>query len=201
MNANLRIGIQGGAGSFNHQALELGMRRQRIQDYELVFLFTTEAVLSALQAGEVDRGQFALYNSIGGPVKETIEGIGRFAFKVLDWYSIPVAHALICKKGVELAQIRTILTHPQVFKQCEGNLRKHYDRIEQKRGEGEMIDPARVAQALRDDELPDDHATLSCRALSDVYGLKILATDLQDRSDNATTFLYVTRGNRDVTGM
>ena len=192
MNGNLRIGIQGGEGSFNYQALELGMRRQRVQDYEPVFLFTTEAVLSALQAGMVDRGQFALYNSTCGPVEETMEAIGRFTFEVLDWYSIPIAHALICKKGVELAQIRTILTHPKVLEQCEGNLREHYDWIEQKRGEGDMIDPAMAAQALRDDELPDDHATLSCRALSDVYGLKILATDLQDRSENATTFLYIT---------
>ena len=202
MNANLRIGIQGGEGSFNYQALvELGMRRQGVQDYEPVFLFTTEAVLSALQAGKVDRGQFALYNSTCGPVEETMEaiGMGRFTFEVLDSYSIPIAHALICKKGVELAQIRTILTHPKVLEQCEGNLRKHYDWIEQKRGEGDMIDPARAAQALRDDELPDDHATLSCSALSDVFGLKILATDLQDSSDNATTFLYITQGNRDVT--
>ena len=143
MNGNLRIGIQGGEGSFNYQALELGMRRQRVQDYEPVFLFTTEAVLSALQAGMVDRGQFALYNSTCGPVEETMEAIGRFTFEVLDWYSIPIAHALICKKGVELAQIRTILTHPKVLEQCEGNLREHYDWIEQKRGEGDMIDPDR----------------------------------------------------------
>jgi prephenate dehydratase len=39
---------------------------------EIHYLYTTKAVLEALQQGSIDYGQFALYNSIGGLVEETL---------------------------------------------------------------------------------------------------------------------------------
>ena len=191
IQAQVKIGIQGGAGSFNHQALQLGIQRRRLSNVDVDFLFTTDAVLSALQEGRLDYGQFALYNSLGGPVSETLDAIGCYQFEVVESYGITIEHSLICKKGVQLEQIKTIISHPHAIKQCENTLRYHASRFVIKSGEGEMIDPARVAQALRDNELPDDHATLSSHLIADVYDLDLVARGWQDKSDNVTTFLLV----------
>jgi prephenate dehydratase len=83
------------------------------------------------------------------------------------------------------------MTHPQVLKECQQNLTRRYSHLEQTVAVGEQIDPAAVAQALSAGRLPASIATLSSRALAEVYGLRILDTDLQDRPDNATTFLFV----------
>ena len=188
---SLTIGIQGGAGSFNDEALQHYMRQQGVATYETVYLHTTARVLKALQKGRVARGQIAIHSTLGGLVEESVMLLGRYRFEVIDWYTRPTRHCLIGRPEVDLASVKTLMTHPQVLKECQQNLTRRYSHLEQTVAVGEQIDPAAVAQALSAGRLPASIATLSSRALAEVYGLRILDTDLQDRPDNATTFLFV----------
>ena len=188
---SLTIGIQGGAGSFNDEALQYYMQTQGVSIYEPVYLHTTARVLEALQEGRVARGQFTIHSTIGGLVEESVALLGRYRFEVIDWYTRPTRHCLIGRPEVDLASVKTLMTHPQVLKECRQNLARRYPHLEQTVAAGEQIDPAAVAQALSEDRLPATIATLSSRALAAVYGLKILDTELQDSPDNATTFLFV----------
>lgn len=187
----IKIGVQGGPGSFNDVAVKFYTETRHVSPYEVVYLFTSEAVLSALAGKEIDYGQFALYNSRRGAVEETMRSIGPHRFQVVDWYSIPVTHHLICRQDVAIAEIATIMTHPQVLSQCRATLREKYPHLHFIQGEGEMIDPARVASALKNGDIPPSVATLGCKSIAHVYGLKIIDSDLQDESNNETTFLLV----------
>jgi len=186
-----RIGVQGGPGSFNDEAVKFYADMCHVSSCEVVYLYTSEAVLAALTRKEIDYGQFALYNSRGGVVEETMRSIGPHRFQVVDWYSIPVSHHLICLQEADIAGIETIMTHPQVFSQCRQTLRQRYPHLRFMEGAGEMIDPARVAAALKNGEISPSVATLGCQSIANVYGLKIIDSDLQDDSDNETTFLLV----------
>ena len=188
---SLTIGIQGGAGSFNDEALQHYMQQQGVSIYEPVYLHTTTRVLEALQDGLVARGQFAIHSTIGGLVEEAVALLGRYRFEVIDWYTRPTRHCLIGRPEVDLASVKTLMTHPQALKECQQTLARRYPHLEQTVAAGEQIDPAAVAQALSEDRLPATIATVSSRALAEVYGLRILDTDLQDSPDNATTFLFV----------
>ena len=188
---SLTIGIQGGAGSFNDEALQHYMQQQGVPIYEPVYLHATARVFNALQEGRVARGQFAIHSTIGGLVEESVVLLGRYRFEVIDWYTRPTRHCLIGRPEVDLASVKTLMTHPQVLKECQQNLTRCYPHLEQTVAAGEQIDPAAVAQALSEGRLPATIATLSSRALAEFYGLKILDTDLQDSPDNATTFLFV----------
>ncbi|MBU4263112.1 MAG: hypothetical protein KKC76_14755 [Proteobacteria bacterium] len=187
----IRIGVQGGAGSFNDEAVKFYAQTRQVSSYEVVYLHTSAAVLAALAAKQINYGQFALYNSRGGVVEETMEAIGPNRFLVVDWYAIPVAHHLICRQEVDLAGIKTIMTHPQVISQCRETLRKRYPHLHFIQGEGDMIDPARVAVALHNGDIPLSVATLGCRSMAPAHGLKIIDSDLQDDTSNETTFLLV----------
>lgn len=183
---NLILGIQGGKGSFNEEAA-------RQFELEIVYLYTTENVLKALTEGAIDRGQFAIHNSAGGIVDESIEAMGKYNFKIVNKFAIKIAHALMIKKAVDFSQTDTIMTHPQVLAQCKQTLAKKYPYLKQTSGEGDLIDHAKVAEHLANNLLPDNIAVMGSKVLAEIYGLKIIEDNLQDLAENFTTFLQVER--------
>ncbi|HEX8355667.1 MAG TPA: hypothetical protein VF611_22360, partial [Pyrinomonadaceae bacterium] len=66
MTKRLTIGIQGGVGSFNEQALGTYLERRggAPGEVEIRYLYTTDNVLSELKSRTIDRGQFAVENSL-----------------------------------------------------------------------------------------------------------------------------------------
>lgn len=193
MNKKIRIGIQGGKGSFNDEAILTYLTKNTDIDAEIHYLYTTENVLRALHEGTINLGQFAVRNTLGGEVQESAEAMKKYTSKVIAEYAIPIAHALMIRKDASMDEITEILTHPQVIAQCKTTLAKKYPQLEQKVGEGEFVDPAFVARQLSEKKLPKNIATMSSKVLAQIYGLDIVETDMQDKKDNFTTFLLVER--------
>jgi len=191
----LVVGIQGGRGSFNEEAALYYMSRNPEMSYELKYLHTTENVLRALHEGVVDRGQFAIHNSLGGIVTETVEATARYRFEIIEEFAIKIAHALMTAKDNDFANVDTIMTHDQVLRQCRTNLGKKYGKLKQTSGEGDMIDHAKVAELLSRGELPKNIATMGSKVLAKIYNLKIIEDNLQDLDENFTSFLWVQRPN------
>jgi arogenate dehydrogenase (NADP+), plant len=189
----LTIGIQGGTGSFNEEAVMYWLDRSGIKNYKLKYLYTTEHVLAALHAGEIDRGQFAIHNSVGGVVGESIEAMARYKFKIIEEFAIKIAHALMIRSDADYGEITTIMAHPQVFAQCRRTLSEKYPHLEQTHGEGNLIDHAEVAKQLGAKKLPKHVATMGSQVLAELYGLKVVEDNLQDAQENYTSFLLVSR--------
>jgi prephenate dehydratase len=197
MTEKLRVGIQGGRGSFNEQALKFYLEKKGISEAQIAikYLYTTERVLSELKSGEIERGQFATHNSIGGPVKETEMAKAKYLFdedyEIIDRYSIQVVHCLMVHPEARLDDIDTIMTHPQVLAQCRETIAQRYSRMILKQGEGDLVDPAKVGEAIAGGALPPNVATISNQLISEAWGLKIVDQNLQDRADNFTHFVFV----------
>ena len=189
----LVIGIQGGLGSFNEEAARALLARSPEQPHELVYLHTTEKVLCALHEGSVDRGLFAIHNSLGGMVGESVEAMARYRFTIVEEFAIKISHALMTVRDAEFAAVDTVMTHPQVLAQCRNSLRQKYPRLHQTSGEGELIDHAKVAELLAAGELPPTTATMGSRVLADIHGLRIVEDGLEDLAENYTSFLWVRR--------
>ena len=189
----LVVAIQGGRGSFNEEAARAYMARTPDEPYELVYLHTTEDVLRALHEGAVDRAQFAIHNSVGGMVEESVQAMARYRFAIVEEFAIKIAHALLAARGVDVAEIDTVMTHPQVLRQCRATLARKYPGLGQVSGEGELIDHARVAELLGAGALPRTTATMGSRILAELYALDVVEDDLQDLDENFTSFLWVQR--------
>jgi len=187
----MKIGIQGGIGSFNEEAVNKYIKNNNLTDVEIVYLYTTDAVLKALQNNQIDFGQFAIHNSTGGVVWESVLAMGKYNFKVNQQFAIKISHHLMCKKHLDINDINTIKSHPQVLKQCVDTLKKDYGNFKLTSGKGVYIDTARVAKDIEDDILPNNIATLGSKMMADVYNLKILKSNLQDNKNNWTYFLIV----------
>lgn len=186
---NKKVGIQGGKGSFNHQGWLKYADEHNLNEYEIIFLYTTKNVLSSLENGSIDLGQFAIYNTTAGLVEETAVELGKHKFEITDWYKLSITHFLMRKRKVDDHDIKKIMAHPQGFKQCKLNIEKLFPNLEQIIGTDELIDHAKIAQELSEDKLGDDIAVIGPKILSEIYGLEIMARDLQDDIQNLTTFV------------
>lgn len=189
----ITIGIQGGKGSFNEEAIQYYLKRNGIEKYRIEYLHTTQNVLRSLHEGDIDQGLFAMHNSVGGIVMESIEAIAQYKFTIIEDFAIKISHALMIRKDAKLKDITTIMTHPQVFAQCKDTLKKKYPNLKQVSGVGELIDHALVAQALSERKIDQNIATMGSKILAEIYDLKIVEDNLQDAKENYTSFLLVGR--------
>ncbi len=186
-----KVGIQGGPGSFNEQAAITHLGRVGIPSYELSYLHTTENVFKSLENKEIDLGQFAIRNSLGGEVEESLKAMNSRDFVIVATYEIKISHTLMIHKNAKISDIETIITHPQVLRQCKQNLERDYSNLKLKVCDGELIDPAKVAELLGQGKISKTIATISNKALSQMHGLTVVADNLQDADANYTTFLLV----------
>jgi arogenate dehydrogenase (NADP+) len=187
------VGIQGGRGSFNEDAARYYMSRTPETPFEIVYLHTTERVLRALHEGEIDRGVFAIHNSVGGMVGESIAAMARYRFAIVEEFAIKISHALMTAAGADFSEVDTVMAHPQILRQCRTNLEKKYANLRQTSGTGDLIDQAKVAELLGTGELAPSIATMGSRILADLNGLRVVEDNLQDLDENFTSFLWVER--------
>ncbi len=189
----LTLGIQGGKGSFNEQAIRYYIKRNRLTKYKIKYLYTSEKVLAALHRGEIDRGQFAIHNSVGGVVAESIEAMAKYKFEIVEQFAIKIAHALMIRSDTKFSEITTIMTHPQILAQCKSTLLQKYPHLKLTSGKRALIDQAFVAKQLTLKKLPKNIATIGSNVLADLYGLTVIEDNLQDAKENHTSFLVVKR--------
>lgn len=189
----LTIGIQGGRGSFNEEAVIYWLQRSGIEGYHIKYLYTSEKVLAALHAGDIDKGQFAIHNSVGGIVGESVEAMARYKFVIDEEFAIKIAHALMIRPDADFGEVTTVMAHPQVFAQCRRTLSEKYPHLKLTSGTGELIDHANVAKQLGAKKLPKHVATMGSKVLAELYGLKVIEDNLQDAAENYTSFLMVNR--------
>ena len=189
----ITFGIQGGKGSNNEEAIQQYLKRAGIKKYRIRYLYTSENVLSALNKGGIDRGQFAIANLVAGIVDESIQAMGRYKFKIIEQYEIKISHALMIRKDSKISEITTIMTHPQILAQCQQTISEKYPNLKQTSGEKDFMDQSMIAKYLSQKKLPKHIATIGSRILAELYDLQIIEDNLQDDKENYTSFLQVSR--------
>lgn len=184
-------GIQGGPASFNELALQDYTSRHGISGHGVSYLYTTEKVLVAVDNSTVDFGLFAIHNSAGGMVTETLEAISKHNFEIVEEFAIKIRHNLMKLPTVPIDEVKTVMAHDQVLKQCKQHLAEKYPYLKQVSGEGDLLDTATAAKALAEGNLPKELFILGNPIIADLYDLETVDTNLQDLENNLTTFLLV----------
>ena len=187
------FGIQGGKGSFNEEAIIFYVKNNAIKKFQVKYLFTSEKVLKNLNEGNIDFGLFAIQNAVGGVVEESTHAMAKYKFKIVEEFQVLIRHFLMKRKDISVSEIKTIMAHSQNFRQCKDNLSKKYPGLKQVSGQGDLLDTARCAEALAKNEIDKNTAILGPKILANIYGLEIIDEDLQDNTNNLTTFFLVSR--------
>lgn len=181
----MNIGVMGAKGSFSEQAGEMYRAQIELPDSLIIPLISAEKVLSALQAGEIDRGVFPIENSNGGIVLEAVHAMARHTFEIEKLFEIDIHHMLMVRPGVTTSHVTRVCSHDQALRQCRMYLQRIWGHTELL----PYMDTAKAAEDLAAGVLPDTTAVIAPRQSATLYGLEILEESIQDLKFNYTTFV------------
>ena len=179
--AQLRIAIQGVPGSFHHQVA----LRNFGEDISILDFTTFEPVARAVASGEADFAVMAIENSIAGAILPNYDLIDRYGLSIRDEYYLPIGHQFMALPGQSIQEIREVRSHPMALLQCKAFFAQH-PHIQLK----EDTDTASVARDIADGNWKGVAAIASTIA-ADIYGMEILAPDIQTVKSNFTRFIIL----------
>lgn len=173
----------GEAGSFSEQALieYFGPQRERVACPEF------EDVCKALQAGQVDYGVLPIENSSTGAISQVYDLLGKYGFYIVGERRVAISQNLVGLPGTSLSQIQRVYSHPQGIEQSGGFLGEHpsWNLLP-------YHSTAASAKKVALDKDPSQAAIASVHAAR-LYGLEVLAPDIQDNQQNTTRFIIIGR--------
>ncbi len=177
------VACQGVEGAYSQLACEKLFKHPQVMYFK-----SFESVFSAIENGFCDYAVLPLENSTAGSVKEIYDLMLRHSsFKIVRSTRLKVDHNLVAKKGAKMSDIKEIFSHPQAISQCA----KFLDAMP-----GVKItaceNTAAAAEAVAKSERTDVAAISSYNCV-ELYGLERLAADIQDRSNNYTRFICISK--------
>ncbi|MGP9822142.1 prephenate dehydratase [Salinarimonas sp. NSM] len=173
------ISYQGEPGANSHIAC-----REVYPDWTPKPCPTFEDAFAAVTEGEAQLGMIPIENSVAGRVADIHHLLPESGLHIVGEFFLPIHHQLMAPKGATLATIKSVQSHVQALGQCRRTLRKlglaaivGADTAGSARQIAEANDPARAA--------------IASRLAAEVYGLDILAEDVEDEAHNTTRFIIL----------
>src|SRR5215213_2797341 len=178
------IVFQGELGANSHLAIS-----QAYPDAEAVPCATFEDAFTALSGGDAGLGMIPIENSVAGRVADIHHLMPNSKLHIIGEYFMPVQHQLLGIKGAKLNGIKTVESHVHALGQCRKIIRKLGIR---------PIVAADTAGSAREIAEAGDksRAAIATRLAAEIYGLEILAQDIEDESHNTTRFIVLSRESK-----
>jgi prephenate dehydratase len=184
MTAKIKIAFQGEPGANSHIACI-----NVYPDAEAVPCPTFEDAFNAVSSGEAAMAMIPIENSVAGRVADIHHLMPTADLNIIGEYFLPIHHQLMAIPGASLDTIRTVHSHPQALGQCRINMRRlNLTAVTES-------DTAGAARLLRDWQDPTK-AALASPLAAEIYGLDILAEDIEDEDHNTTRFIVLSRESR-----
>ena len=177
------VACQGVEGAYSQLAAERLFQRPQV-----LYFKTFESVFSAIESGFCQYGVLPLENSTAGSVNQIYDLMLRHDFQIVRSVRLKVDHSLMARSGVQLEDVKEIFSHEQAINQCAGFLENLGPQVKITRCENTAAAAAAVAESDR-----TDVAAISSHSCLDLYGLTCLASDIQDRSNNYTRFICISK--------
>ena len=171
-----RVAYQGEPGAFSEEAV-----LAYFAEPTAVAVPSWRAVFDGITDGTVDAGVVAIENSLGGSIRETYDLLYEFALCITGEVTVPVRLALMALPGQTLSDIERVYSHPQAITQADEFLRTRPWQVMT------AYNTAGSAKMIRDRGERGAAAVASAR-VAGIYGLEILASDVQSGDENHTRF-------------
>lgn len=178
-----KVAFQGIVGSYGHEAA----CRYFGSDASLIPCGQFLDALEAVASHNADYAVLPVENSIAGMVNQTLDILVNHRCFISGEIVLPVSHCLLTPAGATLEDIREVCSHQQALMQSSHFLAQH-PRMATRMIENTAVSARYVAQQ-NDKQL----AAIASRNCADLYGLTVLAEGIQDRAENFTRFVVVSR--------
>ena len=152
-----------------------------------------DEVFKIVERGEMPFGIVPAENSLEGSISRVYDLLLDSSLKVCGEIELRVIHCLIANPGARLDSIKRVYSHPQALGQCKAFL-KHLDC--------ELIptyDTAGSVKMIKEEKIADGGAIASARA-AEIYGMKIIAQEIEDNPNNFTRFFILSHHDSPPSG-
>ena len=175
-----RIAFQGELGANSHEACVAAF-----PDMEPVPHASFEEAFDAVKHGDCQLGMIPVENSIAGRVADVHHLLPSSGLKIIGERFKPIHFQLMVNPGVKLEDVKTVSSMPIALGQCRKSLRRMGLKTEP------VGDTALAAKLLSENPDPTRGA-ISPALAAELYGLEIVARDIEDEHNNTTRFLVMT---------
>lgn len=179
----VNIAIQGLEGSFHHAAAEQYWAESvRVDCHD-----TFEGVVQSVADGTADYGLMAIENSIAGSLLQNYRLLRDDVLHVVGEVYLQIRHQLIGMPSSDISDIASVQSHPMAINQCLHYLSQYpqWTLVHANDTAGSVIDIKNAADSSR--------ACIASSLAADIYGMKVLASDIQTHPVNYTRFLVLSR--------
>ena len=176
------VACQGVEGAYSQIACE-----KMFKNPFIMYFKNFDGVFQAIEKGLCQYGILPIENSTAGSVKKVYDLMIHHNFSIVRTFRMKVDHNLIANRGAKLSDIKKIYSHEQAINQCSEFL---------KNMPGVQIIPVENTAVAADMVAKSgmlDVAAISSHACEELYGLKSLADSIQDKGNNRTRFICISK--------
>jgi chorismate mutase/prephenate dehydratase len=177
----LKVAFLGPEGTFTQAAVQ----KHFGHSVRALSLASIDEVFHEVESGVADFGIVPVENSTEGTVSNTLDMFLVSPLKICGEVELRIRQHLLSNAG-SLANIRKVYSHRQSLAQCRAWL-------DQKLPDAECVDVKSNAEGARMARDEEHAAAIAGETAAEVYGLKILMANIEDRPDNTTRFLVIGR--------
>lgn len=176
------VACQGVEGAYSQIACDKLFKNPLIMYFK-----NFDGVFTAIEQGLCQYGILPLENSTAGSVKKVYDLMIQHKFSIVRTFRLKIDHNLLANPGATLSSIKEIYSHEQAINQCSEFLHGLT---------GVKVIPventATAAQIVADSGRTDV-AAISSRNCVELYGLCNLYAGIQDRGNNSTRFICISK--------
>ena len=177
--ANGRIAYQGEVGANSHVACQ-----ERFPDLASVPCATFEDALQAVKTGDCRYAMIPIENTLAGRVADVHHLLPGAGLYIVGEHFLPIRFQLMSVAGSSLEKIKDVYSHIHALGQCRDIIRKL--------GAGAHVSGDTAGAARKVAEWADpSKAALAPALAAEIYGLEILARDVEDADHNTTRFVIL----------
>ena len=177
------VACQGVEGAYSQIACEKIFKNPMI-----LYFKNFEGVFNAIDQGLCQYGILPIENSTAGSVKKVYDLMIRHDFSIVRSFRLKIDHNLLVNPDTKLADIKEIYTHEQAIGQCNEFLS----------GLGSVklipVENTAVAAEMVSSSGRKDVAAIASRSCAELYGLSCLKSSIQDKGNNYTRFICISKG-------
>ena len=177
----LKVGFLGPEGTFTQTAVF----KHFGHSVRALPFHTIDEVFQEVECGAADFGVVPIENSTEGSVNNTLDMFLTSPLKIAGEIELRIEQHLMSSFR-ELDKVERICAHEQSLAQCRGWIRENLPHVE-------LIGMSSNAAGARRARDEDGTAARGPEVAADVYELRVMVNNIEDRPDNATRFLVVGR--------
>jgi len=182
----LEVAYLGPQGTFTHLAAikKFGKKPKYIPTDSISDVF------DKVDAGEAGYGVVPIENSTEGVINYTLDMFFVSSLNICAEVILNISHSLL---GKSTKNIKRVYSNPQVFAQCRKWISRSLKGVE-------LIPASSTAKAALEAKKDRGGACIGNKILADLYGLKILASSIEDSHSNYTRFLIIAKNDSPPSG-